>query len=291
MRRHKINIYNILRRLNIPTLRKTVVRKIAYVSFLLLVFALGFTVWYFTSGLSNENSNVQSESSVKLSASGSVTVTVTRAPRYVHIEVSPMAFPVMGQSWTIFVYSQNSSLDIPVYRATPNATVTITAKNATQTKIYKVNVDEIGRAEFPFLVQYEDIAFQAEYGGNQSETISISKHYESAETVDNLIILGGLLSPISGITGIGTSMTFRNKKIRTAITTLMACMFTVFFVVLSFSVYSKVYLTTIWGYPENINEFISLTLLKNISFFGFILFIIFCVIAATLYLYNFRKGK
>jgi hypothetical protein len=115
-------------------------------------------------------------------------------------------------------------------------------------------------------------------------------HYQSQEVVDNLIAMSGVALPLSG-TGVGAGLVVRNKKIRLAMTALFASVIAIFIFTLYLSVYSRWYLGTVWGYPENINEFVTLTRLKDISFLGFVFMIISWVIIAALKLNDFRQGR
>jgi hypothetical protein len=205
------------------------------------------------------------------------TVTVIVKPRLVHIEVSPMAFPVVGQSWKIFVYSTNQTSDNVYYTPQPNASITVDAKNGNQAKTYFLNVDENGQAEFQFISEYSDIAFKATYGGNESETIVISEHYVSSDIVDTLLLANGLvMSPLSGI---GTVLSFRRKRVKRAFSLILTGVFLLFIFIMASSIYSKLFLGTIWGYPENIFGFISLAFLSYATIVGVVIFCIFTSLA------------
>jgi hypothetical protein len=222
----------------------------------------------------------KTEQSLRIRASGvivsnTLTVTVTRAPRYLHIEVSPMAFPVLGQSWKIFVYSQNESSDYVYYTPQSNASVFVTAKNGKQAT-YSLPVDANGQTEFQFLTEYTDVAFSATYGGNDSETIVISTHYVPSDTVDTLLLANGFLSPTTGIVA---GLSFRKKKAKVVFSLLITGVFILFIFITVFSIYSKLFLGTIWEYPENVVGSVSLTLLKYATIIGVILFAILSTLA------------
>lgn len=255
-----------------------------------LILAIGYSLFIFQSRPNVKVGNLN----ITISTSVSVTATFTQKPRYLHMEVSPMAFPVIGQSWTIFVYSLSSSSDTIIYRPQPNALVKITTKERDKTIIYNLTVNEIGQSQFLYSGQYEDLAFQAEYRGNQTELISISTHYTSKDTVDNLIKFSGLLVLANGIETILTSfrvLEIDNRKIRITFASLLAFLSIVSAAVFLISVFSKMYLETIWGYPENINKYISFTLLTNITFVVFISILIISVSIGITKLYRYTKEK
>jgi len=207
--------------------------------------------------------------------SNTVTVTVIRAPRFINVEVSPMAFPVVGASWNIFVYAQNVSSDLAFYTPQPNATVVATVNVGNMTRTYSLPVDENGQTEFQYLADYTDVAFKAAYGGNESETVVISTHFAPSDTVDTLMLVSGLMSPL---TGIGSGLSFRSKKVKLVLSTLITAVFVVFIFIMIFSIYTKLFLGTIWGYPENIG-FVSLNLLKYAMIVCVVLFSILSALA------------
>jgi hypothetical protein len=66
-------------------------------------------------------------------------VTITRVQSFLHLDVSPLAFPVVGQFWKLFVYYQTNSSDgITYYSPLPNATVEVTIRVGNQTKVYSI---------------------------------------------------------------------------------------------------------------------------------------------------------
>jgi uncharacterized membrane protein YeaQ/YmgE (transglycosylase-associated protein family) len=210
-----------------------------------------------------------------LIVSDSVTVTVIRAPRFIAVEVSPLAFPVVGESWKIFVYAQNVSSDLGFYTPQPNATVLVTVNDGNKIKTYNLPADEKGQTEFQYLADYTDVAFRASYAGNESETVVISTHFAPSDSVDTLMIVSGFMSPL---TGIGSGLSFRNKKVKMVLSTLITGVFVVFIFIMIFSTYAKLFLGTIWGYPENIG-LVSLDLLKYATIIGVVLFSILSVLA------------
>jgi uncharacterized membrane protein len=215
----------------------------------------------------------------------STSVTITQGQPYLNLVVSPMEFPVPGQSWQINVYYQtNSSGTTTYYSPMPNATVEVTIIAGGQTKVYSYITDELGHLEFQFLPQYSDISFQAVSGGNKSDTIAFTQraqHYVSEDIVDSMITLSGVMFTI--ITGF--SLYFR-KKIRVIFGVLIGAVCCLSFGELVISIYSKWFLLTPWGYQENIFGILTWTSLEIVSVVGIVLLAVLFLINHFLRLGN-----
>lgn len=215
-------------------------------------------------------------------------VTITRVQPYLHLDISPSAFPVVGQFWKISVFYQNQSSDeVTYYSPLPNATVEVTVTVGNQTKIYSITTDEMGHAEFQFLAEYSDISFQAVSGGNKSDIIALTQrteHYVSADVVDFTFTLSGLMSTITGI-AVAVSIYFR-RRIRIIFNLLIGAVFCFSLFQLVISVYHKLFLLTPWGYPESIFSFFTWTLLRYASLLGIGLFALLSMLTFLLRLRN-----
>lgn len=202
-----------------------------------------------------------------LTSSGSITY----PQPYLHLVVSPLAFPIVGQFWEISVYSLDaSSNDRVYYSLLPNATVLVTAKAGDQTNTYSMTSDELGHTKFQFLPEFSDIAFQATYGGNKSGNIAITQHFVPSETVDFMFDLSVVMS---GITLVAETILFHfRKKVRVIFSLLIGIVFCLSLIQLVISTYVKLFLETAWGYPERIFGFLTWANLSYASLVGIILF-------------------
>lgn len=217
---------------------------------------------------------------VSFAISPQFSITITQVQPYLNLVVSPMGFPVAGQSWQINVYYQtNSSDETTYYSPLPNATVEVTTIVGGQTKVYSITTDELGRLEFQFLVQYSDISFQAVSGGNKSAIIAFtqrSQHYVSADFVDFMF---GLSIFMFGITASSVAALHFTKRTRVIFSWLMGAVFCLSMVQLVISVIAKSFWWTPWGYPDTIFSFFTWTYLKYASFVGVVLFAILALFA------------
>lgn len=204
------------------------------------------------------------------------------APSYprLEIQVYPPGYPSLGESWTINVYIVNVTSEhaLPKFHSALNSTVVVTVLSDEGEQIYELPVDENGKASFQFFPEYSDIAFQAYYPVlPPSAKIVLSQHYVSSEVVDVLLSynLGFSLigSPVIGLT-------IRKRRIgKLASLTLYFIIFLFCFVWL-FSLYSKLFQYTIWGHPNNIaGGFITINLLKNISYLATVSIILFWIVS------------
>jgi hypothetical protein len=218
--------------------------------------------------------------SLSLTISPQLSITITRVQPYLNLVVSPMGFPVAGQSWQISVYYQtNSSDETTYYSPLPNATVEVTTIVGGQTKVYNFTTDELGRLEFQFLAEYSDISFQAISGGNRSGIFALTQraeHYISGDFVDFMFALSAVMS---GISAVSVAILHFGKRIRVIFSLLIVVVFCLSMLQLVISVYSKLFLWTPWGYSESIFSFFTWTTLKYASLFGIVLFAVICLLA------------
>jgi hypothetical protein len=192
------------------------------------------------------------------------------------LDVIPSSgFPVVGDFWELYVFYQNQSSDgISQLSPLPNATVEVTIIG-NQTKVYSIPLDENGQSRFQFLSEYSDISFQAVYGGNRSNIIAFtqrSEHYVSADFVDFLFELSGVISAIAfSALVIVLHYMKEAKKRRISFSLLIGAVFGLSMAQLVISVIAKFYWLTPWGYPESILGFFTWTHFKFMSVAGIIL--------------------
>jgi len=206
-------------------------------------------------------------------------VTITRIQSNVHLDVSPRAFPVVGQSWKLMVYYRTNGSDTTSYYSPlPNATITVTVKVGDEMRVYNITTNPSGQAEFPFLVEYDDISFQAAFGGNESDIVALTQrteHYVSVDLVGSMFTLSGVMSGITTVFAIAFNF---KKKIRPVFNLLIGLVFCLSMLQLVTSVYSILFLWTPWGYPENIG-FLNWTLMRYVSIVGVVIFVVVSILA------------
>jgi hypothetical protein len=211
---------------------------------------------------------------------GTVTITRTQPP-YLILDVSPLAFPVVGQFWKLSVYYQVKSSDgIAYYSPLPNATVEITVRVGNQTKVYCITSDEMGQIEFQFLAEYSDISFQAVSGENRSDIFALtqrSEHYVRADFVELILRLSLFMSGITAVSE-GIMLHYR-KRIRVIFNLLIGAILCFSLVQLIISVYAQMNLWTPWGYPASIFDLIRWDFLGYASLVGLVIFAILNVLA------------
>jgi len=196
----------------------------------------------------------------------------------IHIEVSPVEYPVAGQSWTIFVYSTNVTSEGVFLTPSPNSKVAVSVNDNGQSKVYHLLADDKGQAEFQYLPSYTDVAFQAFEGDNQSEKIVISRHYVSSNVVETMLLVNGLLTLA---TGLCVGLAKLRLKIKKTLSVLFIAVIALFAVISIFAFYSRLFLETPWGYPEIIIEnYVSLGILKYATILG--VASLFALVVATI---------
>lgn len=196
---------------------------------------------------------------------------------HLYIEVSPMGYPAVGCPWIVNVYVVDVVSNNVILRPSNNSTVVVTVKHGNYGQAYNLPVGADGQATFDFLPGCSDVAFQAISGELSSEKIVVSTHYVSSDVVDSLISVNGLMSAVSTA---GGALTIHSKKTRNMLKITSVVVISLFAAVSFFSLYSKLFQGTIWGYPENLfDSVITLTLLKYLTFFGFVLISVLAVLA------------
>lgn len=192
---------------------------------------------------------------------------------FLWLEVSPMGYPQVGQSWNIFVYEAEASSGARHLRPSlSNTIVSVQLKSGDRRQVYYLPVDEKGQTSFQYLPEYSDIAFQASRGELSSQKIIISKHYVSSEVVNNLSAFNVFMSIASVVVG---GLTFRYGKLGKLVKAICLLTLSLFAFVTLFSLYVKYFNETTWGYPESIvNGIVTLTLLKYASYIGVVLLVI-----------------
>ncbi len=197
-----------------------------------------------------------------------------------HIEVSPMGYPIIGQSWTIRVYTVEIVSNRVTLSPSSNSTVVVAVKYEGSGRNYNFSVDPNGQISFSFLPEYTDVAFQAFSGKLSSEKLVISSRYVSSDSV-NLLASVNLVS--SAVT-FGGAITLSNKKGKILKAAWLVVVL-LFVIVSCFALYSRFFQETVWGYPENtFGGIITLTSLKYVTYIGFLLLFIVTVITFTLHL-------
>ena len=159
----------------------------------------------------------------------------------------------------------------------------VTVRVGNQTKVYSITSDELGHSEFQFLAEYSDISFQAVSGGNKSDIFALTQrtqHYVSADFVDFMFNLSGVMSGIIGITM--AASVYLRKRVRSIFNLLIGAVFCLSLVQFVISVIAKSFWWTPWGYPESIFSIFTWTCLKYASVVGVILFVILSVLAYLL---------
>ena len=198
----------------------------------------------------------------------------------IHIEVTPQEYPVLGQSWTIFVYSTNRTSEGISLTQLPNVTVAVSVNDNGNSKIYNLLTDEKGRTEFQYLPSYSDVSFQASELNNQSEKIVISRHYVSSNVVETMLTVNSLFALA---TGVGTGLAKLKLRIRKALSALFIPVIVLFAVISLLSFYSRFFLETPWGYPEAlIGGIISLDILKYATIIGVALLLSFSILTTLI---------
>lgn len=196
---------------------------------------------------------------------------------FLFLQVSPPGYPQIGQSWKINVYIVNRTVDHkPLYETASNASVIVTVLSEGRETVYQLHTDDKGEALFQFRPEYESIAFQAYYSGILSEKIILTTSYVSVDIVNTLLIY----NIFSVIGSIASSLFYKPKKspplaiINSLTKLIFVCVLCIFSFITLICIYAKIFLSTAWGYPENLmNGYITFTLLRYVFYVGIILFL------------------
>lgn len=187
---------------------------------------------------------------------------------FLDIGVSPPGYPQVGDSWVITVYLVNlsSSTGKLVYILVNNATVVVTVNADGQRIIHELKTDAQGQTTFEYAQGYSDIAFQA-FNAELSPSIVfvLSERYVSSDIINQLLASNFLFD----IASMGSSIVFKLKKSgragrwKIAPTIFQGISIFCFSVVTLFSLSSKLFQGSAWGYPENVwNDLITVSGLK-----------------------------
>jgi hypothetical protein len=234
-------------------------KKLHFLVVLIIVFLCAYATGYFIA---------QPKTKMFISSYGRV-----RWPLY--LEVSPLGYPVPGESWKIYVYETDATSGKITLQPAANSVVVVNVRIGNYGQIYNISANAEGQAFFQFLPQYSDVAFQAFKGELKSDIITITAHYISPETINYLSTTNVLMSSLAAI----GSLAIRKKKVRQLFrygifSTL--CLFAVVSILSLVSRFSQP-LTT-WGYPDSIfGQIITYTSLVYLTIVGVILFSIFTV--------------
>ena len=189
-----------------------------------------------------------------------------------HIEVVPNGYPVVGESWTIFVYNHSFSLDQWVLKACPNASVLVRVNEdrSQPAQAYNLSVDNRGQSTFQYLSQYSDVAFQAFRGDSHSDKVVISEHYVSSDVI-NRLSTGNFLALTLSILSLAMSHKLIGRKIKLLSITIIGLL--AFVSIASLFSYTQ---ATVWGYPEKIvGSLVTVSFLLDILIVGSVLLVIF----------------
>lgn len=201
---------------------------------------------------------------------------------FLSLQISPPGYPLIGESWKINVYIANRTVDgKPLYEPAFNSTVVVTVLSKGWENKYELRTDSNGEASFQFLPEYDSIAFQAYYSGISSEKVILSTSYISVEIVDTLLIFNAF----SVIGSLASGLVYKLKKddklaIWINLTKFMSiCVLCIFSFVTLTCMYSKIFLGTAWGYPENIiGSYITFFVLRYVFYTGVVLFLAYWII-------------
>ena len=205
---------------------------------------------------------------------------------YLTIQVSPPGYPLIGDSWDIYVFERFPYTDSSpsAYKPASNATVTVfySTKHGAQ-ETYELTVDENGKVTFQFFQEIKDIAFQAfSQGFTQSNIVIISDEYVSPTEVDSFFTFG-IVTFVASL--FGSSWAIWKDKIWRWQKIFLFIILLDFSIITVFSTYSKLFMSTIWGYPENIfGGIITFTTLKILYFCGLMFLIL--IVMIFIFLFN-----
>jgi hypothetical protein len=188
-----------------------------------------------------------------------------------------MAYPVVGQAWIVFVYSANVNSSNVFLSRLANASVEVFVKERGTSRTYNLTTDSSGVAEFPYLSDYIDVAFQAFNGSDFSEKVVVSTRYVSSNIVGTMLLMSSLMCALNGMTGY---VTVRKKLMKPLLSVLFIGALVLCALVTVFASYCALYLGTVWGYPENVfGGVVTLSVLQYLAISGIVLFVAFFVIA------------
>jgi hypothetical protein len=199
---------------------------------------------------------------------------------YVIVEVSPPGYPVIGQSWIIRVYLANltGEGDI-VFQSYSNVTVFVFALVDGKNRNYELNVDANGETMFQFNAGCTDIAFQAVSSEfSPSSRVVITSHYVPASAIDTLLSFNAFsaLGLLAADFAVFERKNWKSRRMGILWKFWMASIVFLFSFVFFVSLYAKLFLGTLWGYPENIiGGFVTVGLLNYVFYLGVILLFVF----------------
>lgn len=198
---------------------------------------------------------------------------------YMIVEVSPPGYPPIGEYWSIRVFVVNRTSEGIVFQRLSNVTILAVALVDDITKNYELNVDTNGETSMQFQSGCSDIAFQAISAElPPSEKVIITDHYVPASAIDSLLsfnafsALGLLIANFAVFERKG----WKSPRMGILWKFWMASIVCFFSITFFVSLYTKIFLWSQWGYPENIVDgFITITYLNYVFYFGVILLFVF----------------
>lgn len=187
-----------------------------------------------------------------------------------HLEVVPNGYPIVGETWIIFVYNYSISSNKLSLKACPNASVLVTVKLEDASRTYNLSVNAEGKTTFNYLPEFRDVAFQAFRDESYSDKIVISEHYVSSDII-NRLSAGNFLALAVSILGLVISRNKIGRKIKLIFFAII-CLFS-FVTITSLFSYAQV---TVWGYPEKIiGSLVTVSFLWNILIADLVILLIF----------------
>jgi len=198
---------------------------------------------------------------------------------YLVMQVSPPGYPPVGGTWNINVFAaKNWGSWGPILEPAPNVNVTVTLLSWGKERVVRLTTNEKGEAEFDYQPEYTDIAFQAQ-GLNivDSDAFVLTSRFVQTQDIENPLYFGAIaiVAEIAtifiDIRRTGNQISKLRTKIESSV--IAIDLFLLIFATLV-SIYSKLFLGTIWGYPEDIlSGLITVTLLKYVFYTGILMFI------------------
>lgn len=202
---------------------------------------------------------------------------------YLTLDVSPPGYPIVGEFWRISVYvvTLDSSSRTLTYTPANDSTVVVTLIMGGEEKTFEIPTDDNGIASFQYLSKYTDIAFEAinpEVPFSQGDRVVIRSNFISSNIVDTLLAFNVISGAGSIVSLLVPKLNRMGKNSRRIMKTVLVCDICILAFVMLNTIYSKLFQSTIWGYPENIfGNLITFTLLKQIFYVGIALFLFYWI--------------
>lgn len=214
---------------------------------------------------------------------------------YLVLQISPPGYPPVGDNWRINVFIVRNP-GKQILEPALNATVTVTTVSSGEEVVYQLSVSEDGEADFVYRPECSDIAFQAHgFNGTASNIMVLTSHFVQSQDIENPLYFSGsaLIAEIATIL-IEIKKTGRSvsKARRFVESSLIGFDLVLLTFVTAFAFYARMFLGTIWGYPENILDgFITVTLIKYAFTIGFLLFLGLMIYGMFIFLRKYVRAE